>query len=67
MLIKGIFKRKELVNGFTEKNSIINTPDTTRVGRWMSESEYKKMLETGKVQMSQADITHVANPADINF
>ena len=40
--------------------------DTTRVGRWMSEEEYKKMLATGKVQMSQADITHVANPADIN-
>ena len=32
----------------------------------MSEEEYKKMLATGKVQMSQADITHVANPADIN-
>ena len=40
--------------------------DTTRVGRWMSEEEYKKMLATGKVQMSQADITHMANPADIN-
>ncbi|WP_456300896.1 TreTu family toxin [Fusobacterium necrophorum] len=38
----------------------------TRVGRWMSESEYKKMLETGKVQMSDGGITHVTNPADIN-
>ena len=57
---------------FYKNNSTYNpvqndlSSDTTRVGRWMSEEEYKKMLETGKVQMSQADITHVANPADIN-
>ncbi len=39
---------------------------TTRVGRWMSSSEYQKMVETGKVQMSQNNMTHVANPADKN-
>jgi hemolysin len=31
----------------------------------MSDDEYKKMLETGKVQMSDGNITHVINPSDI--
>lgn len=37
---------------------------TIRVGRWMSQAEYKKMLETGKVQMSAGNMTHVTNPPD---
>ena len=46
---------------FAEKES------TTRVWRWMSKEEYKKMLETGRVQMSlNGTTTYVANPADIN-
>ena len=39
---------------------------TTRVGRWMSQAEYDKMVETGKVQMSGDNKVHVANPADAN-
>lgn len=40
---------------------------TTRVGRWMSEDEYNKMIETGKVQMSpNGNTTYVANPANPN-
>ncbi len=37
----------------------------TRVGRWMSQAEYDKMVETGHVQMSGDNKVHVANPADI--
>ena len=40
--------------------------DTTRVGRWMSQGEYDKMVASGKVQMSGDNKVHVANPADIN-
>ncbi|MGT2675700.1 TreTu family toxin [Streptococcus rupicaprae] len=47
-------------------NAVENTVETTRVGRWMSLEEYKKMVETGKVQMSDQFKTHVSNPADIN-
>ncbi|SHI25091.1 hypothetical protein SAMN02745823_03900, partial [Sporobacter termitidis DSM 10068] len=39
---------------------------TTRVGRWMSQAEYKKLLETGTVPESFSGTTHVANPADIS-
>ena len=39
----------------------------TRVGRWMSKVEYNKMIETGKVQMSDnGNATSVVNPADPN-
>ncbi|MCG6842218.1 hypothetical protein [Fusobacterium nucleatum] len=72
-IIGNIAGYKLASEGAFYKNNSTYTPvqndlssDTTRVGRWMSEEEYKKMLATGKVQMSQADITHVANPADIN-
>ncbi|MGB8454137.1 MAG: hypothetical protein WCD89_17635, partial [Anaerocolumna sp.] len=38
--------------------------DTTRVGRWMSESEYQKMVDTEYVQKPyNADQSYVANPA----
>lgn len=37
--------------------------DMTRVGRWMSEDEYAKMIDTGYVQESYSSTTHVANPA----
>ncbi|WP_442855591.1 TreTu family toxin [Clostridium sp. Marseille-P2415] len=37
----------------------------TRVGRWMSQAEYDKMVETGRIQMSGDNKVHVANPADI--
>lgn len=40
--------------------------NTTRVGRWMSQGEYDKMVASGKVQMSGDNKVHVANPADIN-
>jgi len=40
--------------------------ETTRVGRWMREAEYRKMVETNQVQMSGDNKVHVANPADIN-
>jgi RHS repeat-associated protein len=40
--------------------------DITRVGRWMSEVEYNRMVETGYVQMSGDNKVHVANPADID-
>ncbi len=40
--------------------------DTTRVGRWMSQGEYDKMVASGKVQMSEDNKVHVANPAEIN-
>ncbi|OOM43832.1 hypothetical protein CBEIJ_38290 [Clostridium beijerinckii] len=40
--------------------------ETTRVGRWMSQEEYEKMVKTGQVQMSGDNKVHVANPADID-
>jgi hypothetical protein len=36
---------------------------TVRVGRWMSEVEYRKMVDTGMVQESLTGTTHVAYPA----
>ena len=48
-------------------NNVENGSGTTRVGRWMSQEEYAKMVETGKVQMSpNGNTSYVANPADIN-
>ena len=43
-----------------------NEANTIRVGRWMSQAEYDKMIETGKVQMSGDNKVHVANPANID-
>lgn len=40
--------------------------ETVRVGRWMSQDEYDKMVETGRVQISADNKVHVANPADID-
>ena len=51
------------------KKTSLNTEGgsgTTRVGRWMSQEEYDKMVASGKVQMSGDNKVHVANPADIN-
>ena len=39
---------------------------TTRVGRWMSQAEYNKIVKTGVVQESYSGTTHVANPASID-
>ncbi len=40
---------------------------TTRVGRWMSQGEYDKMVDTGYVQKPySAEQSYVANPADYN-
>ena len=51
----------------SERLSVKGGSGTTRVGRWMSQEEYAKMVETGKVQMSpNGNTTYVANPADIN-
>ena len=40
--------------------------ETTRIGRWMSQAEYKKLLETGTVPESFSGTTHVASPANVN-
>ena len=40
--------------------------ETTRVGRWMSQAEYDKMVKTKVVQESYSGTTHVANPASID-
>ena len=50
----------------TMREAIESGTDTTRVGRWMSQDEYDKMVASGKVQMSGDNKVHVANPADIN-
>lgn len=42
------------------------TTSTKRVGRWMSQQEYDKMVETGMVQESFSGTTHVADPASID-
>ena len=47
-------------------NATENISTTTRVGRWMSQDEYDKMVETGRVQESGGHITHVTNPANPN-
>jgi RHS repeat-associated protein len=38
--------------------------ETARVGRWMSEAEFKAMQKTGKVQESFSGTTHAASPAN---
>jgi hypothetical protein len=38
--------------------------ETTRVGRWMSRTEYDAMIGSGRVQESFSGTTHVASPAD---
>lgn len=41
--------------------------DTTRVGRWMSQDEYDKMVASRKVQMSlDGNTAYVANPTNIS-
>ncbi len=52
--------------GLKAADTVDDVSDTTRVGRWMSPEEYEKMMASGKVQMSDGNMTHVANPADIN-
>lgn len=47
------------------KEGAIEGAGNTRVGRWMSQAEYDKMVETGRIQMSGDNKVHVANPADI--
>lgn len=39
------------------------TSDMRRVGRWMSEDEYAKMISSGYVQENYSSTTHVAKPA----
>ena len=56
----------ELVPYYPANNGAESGTDTTRVGRWMSQDEYDKMVASGKVQMSGDNKVHVANPADIN-
>jgi len=49
---------KKVLDGGTGKSG------TTRVGRWMSQAEYDKMVKTGRVQMSpNGNTAYVANPA----
>jgi hypothetical protein len=35
-----------------------------RVGRWMSETEFQKMLDSNFVQKSKGNMTHITNPAN---
>jgi hypothetical protein len=57
-----VWKYIEITNGLVQGEE-----ETTQVGRWMSEAEYNKMVETGKVQMSpNGNTAYVANPANIN-
>ena len=51
-------------SGLKTKN--IDNITYTRVGRWMSQNEYEKMLSTGQMQSSKGNMTHVANPANRN-
>lgn len=51
--------------GEIAKGGAIEGTGNTRVGRWMSQAEYDKMVETGRIQMSGDNKVHVANPADI--
>ncbi|WP_248926752.1 hypothetical protein [Paenibacillus hamazuiensis] len=44
--------------------NVIMSSNTVRVGRWMSQQEYDKMISTGMVQESDTGTTHVAFPAD---
>ncbi|MBE6047566.1 MAG: hypothetical protein E7213_04020 [Clostridium sp.] len=61
----GLFDRD--VAGDNRGAALKGGSGTTRVGRWMSQEEYAKMVETGKVQMSpNGNTSYVANPADIN-
>ena len=63
------FEYNEIVKSWAKagiENLFESGSDTTRVGRWMSQGEYDKMLSTGKIQMSGDNKVHVANPADIN-
>lgn len=39
-------------------------PSGVRVGRWMSKTEYDKMVASGRVQESYTGTTHVASPAN---
>lgn len=57
-------KKYELDIQFFAEKGTTNT-STTRVGRWMSQAEYEKMVKTGMVQESYSGTTHVANPASI--
>lgn len=50
--------------GLTKVGFRFGANNTTRVGRWMSEAEYRAMLNSGRVQESYSGTTHVANPAD---
>lgn len=50
------------MSAYGAADDVVNS--TTHVGRWMSEKEYKLMLKSGKVQMSQGNMTHVTIPAN---
>lgn len=63
---KSGYKDSGVGNGKDPWKSYESGTDTTRVGRWMSQDEYDKMVASGKVQMSGDNKVHVANPADIN-
>jgi hypothetical protein len=58
--IKGVGAAWSVVKG--ETAGIVT--ETSRVGRWMSQTEYNAMVDSGKVQESFSGTTHVASPAD---
>ncbi|MGG5342851.1 hypothetical protein [Enterococcus sp. AZ192] len=50
-------------NNIKKVEPVTRNPNTTTVGRWMSDIEYNKMKESGKVQMSpNGNRTYVATP-----
>ena len=61
----GLLPPNAVTGSYTPESS---SSDKTRVGRWMSQAEYDKMVETGRVQASYSgnNTTFVADPANPN-
>ena len=69
-VIVAVGKLSKMGTGPVERPGVIYEggieTSTTKVGRWMSQSEYETMLKTGKATESYTGTTHVASPADYN-
>ena len=62
-----MYKRQVYEQNQKKSNGAGSDSKTTRVGRWMSQGEYDKMVDTGYVQKPySAEQSYVANPADYN-
>ena len=53
-----------LARGAEEMSAASGAAETTRVGRWMSSTEFKTMSETGRVVEGAGGRTYVVNPAN---